>query len=112
MRTALAELGELRTSVGPVALKMHVGVHSDAYDFFLLGESHRELLVIGPGVTRTVAMEGGAEAGEILVSEETAARLPERCFGESKAGGLLLEAPPAVDAEIAPLPPFTGVGRP
>ncbi len=110
MRTALAELGELRTSVGPVALKMHVGVHSDTYDFFLLGESHRELLVIGPGVTRTVAMEGGAEAGEILVSEETAARLPERCFGESKAGGLLLEAPPAVDAEIAPLPPFTGVG--
>ena len=44
MRTALEELGEPQTSVGPVTLKMHVGIHADTFDFFLVGESHRELL--------------------------------------------------------------------
>jgi class 3 adenylate cyclase/tetratricopeptide (TPR) repeat protein len=110
MRAALVELGGLQTSVGPVLLKMHVGIHSDSYDFFLIGESHRELLVIGKGVTRTVQMESGAEAGEILVSEETAATLPAGLFSEPKSGGLLLAQPPEVEAEVAPLPPFVGAG--
>ena len=65
---------------------MHVGVHADTYDFFLVGKSHRELLLTGPGVTRTVAMESGAEAGEILVSDETAATLPDEILGEAKEG--------------------------
>jgi len=109
MRRALADLGPLETSAGPVTLRMHVGIHSDSYGFFLVGESHRELLVSGPGVTRTVQMEGGAEAGEILVSEETAATLPSELFGAPKAGGRLLESPPAVSGEVAPLPPFEDV---
>ena len=94
MRRALRALGRPRTSVGPVTLKMHVGVHSDVFDFFLVGESHRELLLTGPGVTRTVEMEAGAEAGEILVSDETAAGLPEPMFGDEKEGGRLLRSPP------------------
>jgi class 3 adenylate cyclase/tetratricopeptide (TPR) repeat protein len=109
MRKALRELGRPQTSVGPVTLKMHVGVHSDTFDFFLVGELHRELLLTGPGVTRTVEMEAGAEAGEILVSEETAATLPERLFGEAKEGGRLLKAPPGVAGELEPLPPFDGL---
>ena len=88
---------------------MHVGVHSDTFDFFLVGEVHRELLLTGPGVTRTVEMEAGAEAGEILVSEETAATLPDRLFGESKEGGRLLKAPPGVGGELEPLPPLDGL---
>ena len=92
MRTALHELGQPQTSVGPVELKMHVGIHADTYDFFLVGESHRELLLTGPGVTRTVAMESGAEAGEILVSEETAATLPDEIFGERQGGRAPAEA--------------------
>ena len=109
MRKALRELGRPQTSVGPVTLKMHVGVHSDTFDFFLVGEVHRELLLTGPGVTRTVEMEAGAEAGEILVSEETAATLPDRLFGESKEGGRLLKAPPGVGGELEPLPPLDGL---
>ena len=88
---------------------MHVGVHSDTFDFFLVGEVHRELLLTGPGVTRTVEMEAGAEAGEILVSEETAATLPDRLFGEAKEGGRLLKAPPGVGGELEPLPPLDGL---
>jgi class 3 adenylate cyclase/tetratricopeptide (TPR) repeat protein len=109
MRKALRELGRPQTSVGPITLKMHVGVHSDTFDFFLVGELHRELLLTGPGVTRTVEMEAGAEAGEILVSEETAATLPERLFGEAKEGGRLLKAPPGVAGELEPLPPLEGL---
>ena len=109
MRKALRELGRPQTSVGPVALKMHVGIHSDTFDFFLVGESHRELLLTGPGVTRTVEMEAGAEAGEILVSEETAATLPDRLFGEEKEGGRLLKSPPGVGGELEPLPPLDGL---
>ena len=109
MRRALRALGRPRTSVGPVTLKMHVGVHSDVFDFFLVGESHRELLLTGPGVTRTVEMEAGAEAGEILVSDETAAGLPERIFGDEKEGGRLLRSPPGTVGAIAPLPPPAGL---
>lgn len=109
MRKALRELGRPQTSVGPVALKMHVGIHSDTFDFFLVGDSHRELLLTGTGVTRTVEMEGGAAAGEILVSEETAATLPARLFGEEKEGGRLLKSPPGVGGELEPLPPLDGL---
>jgi class 3 adenylate cyclase/tetratricopeptide (TPR) repeat protein len=109
MRKALRELGRPQTSAGPVTLKMHVGVHRDVYDFFLVGESHRELLLAGPGVTRTVAMESNAEAGEILVSNETASLLPARLFGEERAGGRLLKAAPGAAAQMAPLPPLIGV---
>ena len=109
MRTALAELGQPQTSVGPVELKMHVGIHADTYDFFLVGESHRELLLTGPGVTRTVAMESGAEAGEILVSEETAATLPDEIFGEAKEGGRLLKLASGASSGIEPLPSLEGI---
>ena len=109
MRTALAELGQPQTSVGPVELKMHVGIHADTYDFFLVGESHRELLLTGPGVTRTVAMESGAEAGEILVSEETAAALPDEVLGEAKEGGRLLKLASGASGGIEPLPSLEGI---
>ena len=109
MRKALRELGRPRTSAGPVTLKMHVGIHADVFDFFLVGDSHRELLLTGPGVTRAVEMEGGAEAGEILVSDETAASLPERILGDEKEGGRLLKAPPGAASWIELLPPAEGL---
>ena len=40
---------------------MSVGVHSGSFDFFLVGGSHRELIVTGPRATDVVAMEGKAE---------------------------------------------------
>ncbi len=109
MRKALRELGRPQTSAGPVTLKMHVGIHSDTFDFFLVGDSHRELLVTGPGVTRAVEMESAAEAGEILVSDETAATLPARLFGEERDGGRLLKSPPGALGALEPLPPLDGL---
>src|SRR5881227_2917302 len=45
MQRTMRRIGRLRTSVGVVALKMSVGVSSGTFDFFLVGDRHRELLV-------------------------------------------------------------------
>ena len=43
---------------------------------FRVGRSHTELVVSGPAASRVALMESIAEAGDILLSPETAARLP------------------------------------
>jgi predicted ATPase/class 3 adenylate cyclase/predicted negative regulator of RcsB-dependent stress response len=104
MRRTLRAIGRPRTSAGAVQLKMHAGVHSGTFQFFLVGDSHRELLVTGPAATQTVEMEAASEAGEILVSPETAAELDPSVLGEEKGPGFLLQAAPDVRGELAPLP--------
>ena len=76
MRALLRQIGRPVTAGGRVTLRMHVGIHSGPFDFFLVGSSHRELVVTGPGATRTVEMEGLAAADEILLSDDAAALLP------------------------------------
>ena len=57
-------------------LRMSVGVHSGSYAMFLVGGSHRELLIGGRGATTVVVeMEGLASAGQILLSADTAGRV-------------------------------------
>src|SRR5262249_21569142 len=57
MRRLLRAIGRPRTSAGPVQLRMHAGIHTGRFQFFLVGDSHRELLVTGPAASRTVEME-------------------------------------------------------
>jgi class 3 adenylate cyclase/tetratricopeptide (TPR) repeat protein len=104
LRARLDEIGRPQTSVGPVELRMHVGLHSDRFRFFLVGDSHRELLVAGPSATHTVEMESTAEAGEILLSRPAAQALPEHALGEPKGSGILLAAPPEAEPRLEPLP--------
>ena len=92
MRSTLRAIGRPRTSVGAVQLKMHAGLHSGRFHFFLVGESHRELLVAGPAASRTVEMEAASEAGEILLSPETAMLLDPDTLGAEKGPGRLLRA--------------------
>ena len=73
---------------------MSVGVNTGSFHFFLVGESHRELIVTGPAASRTVEMESTATAGEILVSRDTAAALPARSLGQPKGEGILLRSGP------------------
>src|SRR5919199_2344913 len=84
MRRTLREIGKLETSGGRVTLRMSVGVHTGRFHFFLVGGSHRELMITGPAASQTVTMEHTAEAGEIVVSHATAAALPGRLLGEEK----------------------------
>ena len=46
--TRCARSRPFATEAGTVTLRMTVGVHSGPFDFFLVGGSHRELIVAGP----------------------------------------------------------------
>lgn len=109
MRRALAAIARSPTAAGPVTLRMHAGLHSDRFQFFLVGDSHRELVVTGPGATLTVEMERTAEAGEILLSGAAAASLDSGSIGEAKGPGLLLAAEPPAAERLEPLPDVTGL---
>jgi class 3 adenylate cyclase/tetratricopeptide (TPR) repeat protein len=94
MRRTLREIGRLESLGVKANLRMSVGIHSGTFSFFLVGNSHRELIITGPAATETVTMQGTAVAGEILVSKATAAALPARVLGEPKGPGVLLGAEP------------------
>lgn len=101
MQRTLRRVGRIRTGSGTVVLRMSVGINSGVFDFFLVGESHRELLIAGRAATETTLLEAVADAGEIVVSPATAARLPRRSIGDARGPGFLLRGLPA--AERAPV---------
>ena len=78
MSRAMPRIGNFRTSAGRVTLGVSIGGHSGEFDFYLLGERHRELFVTGPAATITARMEAIAESGEVVVSPDTGRRLDAR----------------------------------
>lgn len=105
MQRTMRRIGRLRTSVGVVQLRMSVGISSGAFDFFLVGDRHHELLVAGPAATETAVMEQIAEAGEVVVSASTVSLLPAQCVGTAKDAGWLLQAGPPADPRSRWWPP-------
>ncbi len=101
MRATLRRIGTVKTSRGTVRVRMSVGVHSGEFDFFLVGDSHRELLVTGVGTTTTCDMESAADAGQILISSSTAALLAPSCVGAAKGDGFLLRRAPRTPTRLA-----------
>ena len=97
MRRTLRERGALDVLGQNVRLRMSVGVHTGEFHFFLVGRSHRELVVTGPGFTETAGLEAAADAGEILISTATARAIPASAVGPEKGPGRLLRRAPAVD---------------
>jgi len=101
----MKRIGQIKTSAGRVTLGVSVGAHSGGFDFYLLGDRHRELIITGPAATETARMEGIAEAGQVVVSAATAARLAPEVLGPPKAEGVLVAEAPDADAaqpEAAP----------
>jgi class 3 adenylate cyclase/tetratricopeptide (TPR) repeat protein len=94
MRRELREIGNIPTSAGSVRLRMSVAVNSGVFQMFLVGSSHRELVITGPATTETVALESSADAGEILIGPSTAAALPANAVGAAKGPGFLLRRSP------------------
>jgi class 3 adenylate cyclase/tetratricopeptide (TPR) repeat protein len=90
MRSTMRRVGRLSTSVGNVRLRMSLGVHTGPVHAFLVGGSHRELLLAGPGPSAVVTMEGTADAGEIVVSPATASRIDAALLAGAKGPGVLL----------------------
>src|SRR3954453_6291621 len=95
MRRTLRAIGRPRTSAGSVTLKMHAGLHSGCFQFFLVGGPHRGRLGTGPAGRRVGEMGAAAGGGGVLVSPETAGLLEAHTLGEEKASGTLLVAAPA-----------------
>jgi predicted ATPase/class 3 adenylate cyclase len=94
MRRALRDIGRLSVPGARVTLRMSVGAHSGGFHLFLVGDSHRELIITGPAASRTVEMESTAEAGEIVVSPEMAEAVPAGLLGQPKGPGRLLRREP------------------
>lgn len=67
MQRALRPFRRLRTEAGTVSLRMSVGVASGPVVQLLVGDRHRELLVVGPTVDEVAALESAASADEVLV---------------------------------------------
>ena len=105
--SAVAMRKELRLAArsesgGPArGLRMSVGVHSGEFHLFVVGGSHRELLVTGTATTEVTRMEKAAAAGDIVVSRAAAAALPPGCIGAEKGGGRLLRSAPEVRHDAA-----------
>jgi class 3 adenylate cyclase/tetratricopeptide (TPR) repeat protein len=98
MQRLMRAMGSRRTSRGPLRLRMSVGIHTGAFDFFLLGhDDHRDLVVTGPAVTTLTQMEKVAGPGQIVVSDGTAAALAAAGLGRPSTalqdGWLLRRAP-------------------
>jgi predicted ATPase/class 3 adenylate cyclase len=107
MRARLADVAHIDAPGGRVRLRMSVGVHTGEFLLFLVGQSHRELVITGPAASTTVMMEHDADAGDILVSPTVADHLPAQCLGGRKGPGVLLRRAPGTisDAVAVALPP-------
>ena len=100
MQWFIEQTGTTMSSVGEVRLRMATGVYTGPVHFFVVGTTHRELVVTGPATTETVRLEDAAEAGEVLLSAATAAALPEDAVGEERGEARLL----VLDAELETKP--------
>lgn len=96
MKVALHEVGTIKATVGAVRLGMTGGVHSGLFDMFLAGDDPHELIIGGPAVSTVVATEGMAKTGEIMVSESTAAALPDEVLSVRQDGATRLRRAPTV----------------
>ena len=111
MQRTIRRVGVVETPSGKVSLRMSAGVHSGSHDLFMVGGSHRELVVAGPGPSTTVTMEGNAGTNFVLVSNDTALHLHADRLGASNGPGVVLARMPAkVDAAPPPSPPTNSPG--
>jgi class 3 adenylate cyclase/tetratricopeptide (TPR) repeat protein len=91
MQAALRHAGRRPTAAGRLQLKMSVGIHSGPIQLFLVGDSHRELLISGPAASETTEMEETAVAGQILITAATKQRLPLGAADKSVGDGWILK---------------------
>jgi class 3 adenylate cyclase/tetratricopeptide (TPR) repeat protein len=101
MRRLLRRVGRIELDGARVQLRMSMGIHCAALHLFLVGDSHRELIMAGPGASEVVRMENAAGAGEIVISSAAAKQLPASCVGARKDRGRLLKRAPRAGAPPA-----------
>jgi len=109
MRRTTRRLGNIKTSIGNVRLRTSAGVHTGEVHLFRVGESHRELIVTGPTASQVLEMEAAANAGQIVISVDTAAAIDPDLIGDPHPPGFALRdrVIRAADSSFpqAPVPP-------
>lgn len=90
MQRVIDVIGRVELTGARAKLRMSVGIHSGTIHLLLAGDSQQDLLVLGRDVTRTLELEGLADAGEILVSPQTATHLRPAEVGATKGPGVLV----------------------
>ena len=76
MNRVLTAIGDVHLPAARARLRMSVGVHTGTFEFFLTGEGSVSVVLTGRDTSRVIELQSAAEAGKILVSDETAALLP------------------------------------
>lgn len=103
------------TDAGRVSLRVSAGVASGPVDLFVVGRGPPTLVVAGPTASLTCALEGMASAGEVVISDATAAALPSAAVGRrvesDGVGGPLLRGSLA-QLGLAPRPPLRPASGP
>ena len=103
MRRRLREAGRVRAGDSNVVLRMSVGVHSGTFPMFVVGRSHRELVIGGEATTTLVGLEAAASSGQILISPETARLVPRSSVGARSGPGFLLGRSPVTCEWVPPV---------
>jgi predicted ATPase/class 3 adenylate cyclase len=102
LQRTIDRVGRLHLSGKTLILRMSAGIGTGTFNFFLVGSVHRELLIAGPAMTDTLAMEVIADAGEVGLSPALAALLDPALLGPRKDEAILLAGPPSVERVRAP----------
>ncbi len=102
MQRTIDRVGRLHVSGGTIVLRMSVGIGTGEFHFFMTGSVHRELLIAGPAMSETLAMEVIADAGEIGISPTLASRLDPSVVGQPKESAILLAGAPDAVRHRAP----------
>lgn len=95
MQAALRDLRRQDSAAGLAKLGISMGVHSGSFHAFLVGSTHKELVLAGPGISRTLELEAAAARSQVLVGAATAAQLEPTDVKEQEEGAFLLRRAPA-----------------
>jgi class 3 adenylate cyclase/tetratricopeptide (TPR) repeat protein len=77
MKRLIEAVGSTMSSVGPVTLRMRIGVCSGSCQFFVVDGTHRELIVAGSTATETIRLEAQAASNEIVGGGPVPSGTPE-----------------------------------
>lgn len=97
MQRFIRDHGAITTDIGRVRLRMSVGLHSGPIMFALLGHDQLAVLALGEHASAALAAEKEANAGEVLLTGSTAARVDPGWVRSSREGMFRLGPVHSVD---------------
>ena len=94
MRATLREIGRVEAGPASVTLRISQGVHSGLFHLVLVGESHREQVIIGAAASTVVRIEKAAERRSDPDQRGDRRAAPAALRRRAKGPGLLLASEP------------------